>query len=54
MSDPKPCPFCGSEEIALMFEDGLFWEECSDCGGRASKEYTRKAAERSWNERADL
>ena len=48
----KPCPFCGSNNIEILWEDRVFWTECDeDCGGRGALAYRADNAISLWNTR---
>lgn len=52
----KPCPFCGSSEIALQQEYGhlpMFFVGCDNCGASASYTETEEEAIEAWNERKE-
>lgn len=49
--NPKPCPFCGSEEASVDCGYGLFYVRCDDCGASASYCETVEQAISAWNER---
>ena len=49
----KPCPFCGSEHIALNSNDAkpLYSIDCEDCGCGTRGQLTSKIAADVWNKR---
>ena len=50
----KPCPFCGSTNIAKVLLPGFMWiVGCNDCGCRTSEHIRSSEAVRSWNTRPD-
>ena len=53
MSELKPCPFCGSEEIMLELEANYVSAFCEKCGSRAAFKTSLEEAAASWNMRHD-
>ncbi len=56
MTDLKPCPFCGNENVRVYvglmeFHDGEV--ACDDCGGSCGNYPTRDDAIAAWNRRAN-
>lgn len=40
MSDPSPCPHCGSESsIQIILKDTTLWLKCTRCGCLFDPEY---------------
>lgn len=63
MIDLKPCPFCGSNDIALCYgengwvsniyyRDSIGFVSCLRCNSRTSKMARIKDAVKKWNRRA--
>ena len=53
MSKLKPCPFCGSEDVAMLNpEYDLFWCQCNDCIAETNVGDTDDEALDKWNKRA--
>ena len=56
MSELKPCPFCGSNEVELFVDvqaDMNFYrEKCMDCGCTIYNKPDADSAELQWNSRA--
>ena len=56
----KPCPFCGSEDIATFKypfpRKGLKGDYviCMECGSSTGKHETLKEAKRAWNQRVEI
>ena len=54
MSNLKPCPFCGSNDLWSGYMAFGRWEvECMDCGGNM-RGGIREETENDWNQRAAL
>lgn len=56
MSDElKPCPFCGNKHVNRKHDDGLSWEQCTNCGatGPAGTRYADDDAP-TWNSRYEV
>lgn len=53
MSDPKPCPFCGSQKPmhVLPSRAKVFVVQCSACGATGPAAYDSKTSIDKWNER---
>lgn len=49
----KPCPFCGSHDIAMAFACGDEWVECNNCGAMSQMFSNGKKAREYWNRRAN-
>ena len=50
----KPCPFCGSKNIAKVLLPGLTWiVGCNECGCRTSEHLRSWDAEAAWETRPD-
>ena len=56
----KPCPFCGSDEVQISYEDTFSYDfrrgvYCSDCCGGMYPFYNSEAeAIEAWNTRAEI
>jgi Lar family restriction alleviation protein len=39
MTEPKPCPFCGSTKVEIVDGSSFRWvaAECSECGARSGE-----------------
>ena len=48
-----PCPFCGSEDVALKAERGIYRMRCCDCCVLGPIGGSRTAAIYAWNNRSD-
>lgn len=54
----KPCPFCGSDRIALdeeyneIIKEPMYRVECWNCGGTGCDTYDKDKAIKAWNQRA--
>jgi Lar family restriction alleviation protein len=53
MDDIKGCPFCGSKQIAILFDEGCCWLECWRCGVTSPAAESRAEAIAIWNRRSD-
>lgn len=54
MESPKPCPFCGSDQLTVeVGEDGCSHVECLDCWGRTGCCVGWDGAVSAWNSRAE-
>lgn len=58
MSELKPCPFCGGEEInirAVSFANGSvqMWIECASCPAHTERTNDFDIAIEAWNTRSD-
>ena len=52
MTQLKPCPFCGSKNIAKVLLPGVKWiTGCIDCGCRTSEFYRSTESVMMWNNR---
>ena len=60
MSELKPCPFCGSDDIHIEQNGNFFWCECYICGATSREHHTlpevsvlqcEDQAGRYWNNR---
>lgn len=53
----KPCPFCGSDEIRTVVDDGIGWEKCTKCSstGPIFSKYTGADDQEcvTWNARIE-
>jgi Lar family restriction alleviation protein len=53
MEKPKPCPFCGSDDIDTIFDAG--WRKhsvfCPKCWGSISGQNNKEYAIKAWNTR---
>lgn len=49
----KPCPFCGSKSIRIIYINGneKRYASCYKCGARTKNGDTTKEAIKRWNER---
>lgn len=56
MEELKPCPFCGSCDIAVNFDILDYGEEyfceCNKCGSTSSNRLNKENAIATWNTRA--
>ena len=55
-ADFKPCPFCGGEDIELVYCDPgccslVRWIECDECGCELPVESNEESAIKMWNNR---
>lgn len=61
MEKNKPCPFCGSDNIAVYMQYtgsaglkyGGYYPECVACGCRLISYKSQKEAIEAWNRRTD-
>ena len=53
MSELKPCPFCGYDGVALIWDLDLCRIRCKNCGTRGPWEFSEDQAEEAWNRRAE-
>ena len=60
MSELKPCPFCGGEDLEIdhaptydVHHSDVYELHCPDCGGRGGEEWTEAEAIAAWNTRAE-
>lgn len=52
MTELKPCPFCGSENVRDNYDWGYFWVECVDCGCNGPRSFENfEWAIQKWNRR---
>lgn len=52
MFDLKPCPFCGSKHVVIVFGNGDdHLVECESCAACGPTEDTRQEAAEAWNRR---
>ena len=52
MSELKPCPFCGCEDIEeFNFCGDLFYVQCTNCSGCVGACDTAEEAVEEWNRR---
>ena len=50
----KPCPFCGSKNIAKVLLPGMTWVTgCTDCGCRTGEYFRSSESVSVWNNRPD-
>ena len=47
----KDCPFCGGDDVSLLFQRGLKRVECNDCHARTQKCDNKENAINRWQER---
>lgn len=54
MSDQelKPCPFCGSKNLAVTASFGAWWVTCTECHASTGRDISREKAFYRWNTRA--
>ena len=54
MSELKPCPFCGNDNISVIESvvKPFYWCKCEKCGASISCYKTRKKAVEVWNRRS--
>ena len=53
MSELKPCPFCGKEELRARSSGVMnYYMECEYCGASGPVDDTDLASENEWNTRA--
>lgn len=54
MSELKPCPFCGSENVMIddLFDNGTHTVFCGDCQSKSPNCCEYNDAVESWNTRA--
>lgn len=48
----KPCPFCGSEDVAFTCLEDVSCVECWDCSAKVETYYGIEDAVKTWNTRA--
>jgi len=53
MSEHKPCPFCGSQQIIALTCGKNHWCRCDDCCAVSTFGTTEKEAWAAWDRRAD-
>lgn len=52
MSELKPCPFCGGDQLDIGITGGAtFWVECSSCGSCSASHDDEYDATTAWNNR---
>ena len=50
----KPCPFCGSKNVAKVLLPGMTWVTgCADCGCRTGEYFRSSESVSAWNNRPD-
>ncbi|WP_227171054.1 Lar family restriction alleviation protein [Enterobacter hormaechei] len=54
MSLPKPCPFCGSDDVSIdSYSNGeIFFGCCRTCGANGPESWEETEAALAWNRRA--
>ena len=45
----RPCPFCGSDNVDLECDEGIWYVCCQDCAARGSNAYMPENAITMWN-----
>lgn len=55
MTELKPCPFCGGENLNIRHGKYMWWVEClnGDCGANGGTKVHKKKAIEAWNRRVD-
>jgi Lar family restriction alleviation protein len=54
MAELKPCPFCGSNVVEIVFHtEGGAQARCDACGGRTEWQICSDEAALTWNKRAE-
>lgn len=53
MNNPARCPFCGSDKVSVLKEDGYYCK-CNNCYATGSHEKTETEAINSWSEVAEV
>ena len=54
MSELKPCPFCGSSNVAINAPFGVAcYVICRDCGAMTAWGESDEEVNKAWNRRAD-
>ena len=53
MSELKPCPFCGSENVKIDVDSGIYWCRCIDCKACSSSDFSKEKAVEKWNRRPE-
>lgn len=48
----KPCPFCGSDDVASLKVAAGHWVFCDACRSRGPIKLDKNAALESWNKRS--
>ena len=58
MTDLKPCPFCGGEDLEIdhaptydVYHPDVYEVHCVECGGRGGEDWTKAEAIEAWNTR---
>jgi Lar family restriction alleviation protein len=56
MSDLKPCPFCGTDKVVIIFYENvmMYCVYCTKCGAKADIEKKRDEAIEAWNRHAEV
>lgn len=52
METPRPCPFCGSEDVDVLSKNHFPYVSCNDCDCRGPDKYDPAEAVDAWNKRA--
>ena len=50
----RPCPLCGSIHCDFVYDDGMVWVACKDCGAMSGDYTSKEAAAIAWNFRTIL
>lgn len=50
--EPKPCPFCGSNDVAVHYGFMKRYVKCNTCGAKGGARYFSGEAVEVWNKRA--
>lgn len=61
MTELKPCPFCGGEDLEIdhaptydVRHPDVYEVHCVECGGRGGEGWTEAEAIAAWNTRAEM
>lgn len=51
MSELKPCPFCGGEQVTTKKGKYMWWCKCEKCNAESGVRSKKEEAIEAWNRR---